>query len=129
MDEREKSLQVVEEVSFLKRVFNFFKSIFKTNNTNYFIEDNKYSSNNDSKNSFIKSIKYDEDPDIAKLLKIQDELEKKGINEANAYELTKNLSDIQKGKLENLYKEQISNFENSIEVSKNKIMNIRKKLA
>lgn len=129
MDEREKSLQVVEEVSFLKRVFNFFKSIFKTNNTNYFIEDNKYSSNNDSKNSFIKSIKYDEDPDIAKLLKIQDELEKKGINEANAYELTKDLSDIQKGKLENLYKEQISNFENSIEVSKNKIMNIRKKLA
>ena len=129
MDEREKSLQVVEEVSFLKRIFNFFKSIFKTNNTNYFIEDNKYSSNNDSKNSFIKSIKYDEDPDIAKLLKIQDELEKKGINEANAYELTKDLSDIQKGKLENLYKEQISNFENSIEVSKNKIMNIRKKLA
>lgn len=129
MDEREKSLQVVEEVSFLKRVFNFFKSIFKANNTNYFIEDNKYSSNNDSKNSFIKSIKYNEDPDIAKLLKIQDELEKKGINEANAYELTKNLSDIQKGKLENLYKEQISNFENSIEVSKNKIMNIRKKLA
>ena len=129
MDEREKSLQVVEEVSFLKRVFNFFKSIFKTNNTNYFIEDNKYNSNNDSKNSFIKSIKYDEDPDIAKLLKIQDELEKKGINEANAYELTKDLSDIQKGKLENLYKEQISNFENSIEISKNKIMNIRKKLA
>ena len=129
MDEREKSLQVVEEVSFLKRVFNFFKSIFKANNTNYFIEDNKYSSNNDSKNSFIKSIKYNEDPDIAKLLKIQDELEKKGINEANAYELTKDLSDIQKGKLENLYKEQISNFENSIEVSKNKIMNIRKKLA
>lgn len=129
MDEREKSLQVVEEVSFLKRIFNFFKSIFKTNNTNYFIEDKKYSSNNDSKNSFIKSIKYDEDPDIAKLLKIQDELEKKGINEANAYELTKDLSDIQKGKLENLYKEQISNFENSIEVSKNKIMNIRKKLA
>ena len=129
MDEREKSLQAVEEVSFLKRVFNFFKSIFKTNNTNYFIEDNKYSSNNDSKNSFIKSIKYDEDPDIAKLLKIQDELEKKGINEANAYELTKDLSDIQKSKLENLYKEQISNFENSIEVSKNKIMNIRKKLA
>lgn len=128
MDEREKSLQVFEEVSFLKRIFNFFKSIFKTNNTNYFIEDNKYSSNNDSKNSFIKSIKYDEDPDIAKLLKIQDELEKKGINEANAYELTKDLSDIQKGKLENLYKEQISNFENSIEVSKNKIMNIRKKL-
>lgn len=129
MDEREKSLQVVEEVSFLKRVFNFFKSIFKTNNTNYFIEDKKYSSNNDSKNSFIKSIKYDEDPDIAKLLKIQDELEKKGINEANAYELTKDLSDIQKGKLENLYKEQISNYENSIEISKNKIMNIRKKLA
>lgn len=129
MDEREKSLQVVEEVSFLKRIFNFFKSIFKTNNTNYFIEDNKYSSNNDSKNSFIKSIKYDEDPDIAKLLKIQDELEKKGINEANAYELTKDLSDIQKGKLENLYKEQISNYENSIEISKNKIMNIRKKLA
>jgi len=129
MEEREKSLQAVEEVSFLKRVFNFFKSIFKTNNTNYFIEDNKYSSNNDSKNSFIKSIKYDEDPDIAKLLKIQDELEKKGINEANAYELTKDLSDIQKGKLENLYKEQISNYENSIEISKNKIMNIRKKLA
>lgn len=129
MDEREKSLQVVEEVSFLKRIFNFFKSIFKTNNTNYFIEDNKYSSNNDSKNSFIKSIKYDEDPDIAKLLKIQDELEKKGINEANAYELTKDLSDIQKGKLENLYKEQISNYENSIEISKNKIMNIRRKLA
>ena len=63
------------------------------------------------------------------LLKIQDELEKKGINYDNAYELTKNLTNEQKIKLSNLYKEQINNFESSIENSKNKIISIRKQIS
>ena len=85
--------------------------------------------NNAKDSSFLKSIKFTEDPDRAKLLKIQDELEKRGINEKNAFELTKNLSDIQKQKLEILYKEQIKEFEQNIQNFKNKIISVRKKLA
>ena len=74
----------------------------------------------------IKIILY---PDNILLLKIQNELEKKGVNYDNAYELTKNLTNEQKIKLSNLYKEQINNFESSIENSKNKIISIRNQIS
>lgn len=127
MDEKEKSLQVIENVSFLKKILNFLKNAFRTNKTSYYISNNQLTNEQNEKDNFIKSTKYTQDPDEERLLKIQDELEKRGINHENAYELTKDLSDSQKIKLENLYKEQIKNFENSIESSKNKIINIRKK--
>ena len=79
-----------------------------------------------NKNSFLERIKFEEDPDKAMLLKIQDDLEKNGINAENAYNLTKNLSDIQKSKLLSLYEEQIASYKTSIEKQKNKILAIRK---
>lgn len=63
------------------------------------------------------------------LLKIQDDLEKKGINGENVLELTNNLNNIQKQKLLDLYREQISNYETSLKNHKKNILAIRKKLA
>lgn len=82
--------------------------------------------NYNNKSSFFKSIKVEKDPDIDKLLKIQDELEKKGITIQNVYELTKDLSMKQKQKLKELYKTQIKEFELNIEKCKNKIISIKK---
>ncbi len=126
MEEIEKSLRVVENTSIFKRFFVFLTNFFKKNKVNYFINNTNTSDEKNNKNNFINSIKHNEDPDNILLLKIQDELEKKGINYDNAYELTKNLTNEQKIKLSNLYKEQINNFESSIENSKNKIISIRK---
>ena len=129
MEEIEKSLQVVENTSFFKRFFVFLTKFFKKNKVNYFINNTNTSDEKNNKNNFINSIKHNEDPDNILLLKIQDELEKKGIKYDNAYELTKNLTNEQKIKLSNLYKEQINNFESSIENSKNKIISIRKQIS
>lgn len=63
-----------------------------------------------------------------KLLKIQEEIEKVGINKANIFELTKDLTQEQKQKLVNLYKKQIAEYEDSIQKYKNKIISIRKNL-
>ena len=62
------------------------------------------------------------------LLKIQNELEKRGINTENAKLLTKDLSSEQKTKLENLYIKQIADYEKSIKNYKNKIVEIRKQV-
>lgn len=80
------------------------------------------------KNEFLKAIKVEEDPDRVKLLEIQDELERIGINQRNVLELTKDLTKKQKQKLENLYQEQIRSYEISVENYKNKIISIRKYL-
>ena len=129
MEEIEKSLRVVENTSIFKRFFVFLTKFFKKNKVNYFINNTNTSDEKNDKNNFINSIKHNEDPDNILLLKIQDELEKNGINYNNAYELTKNLTNEQKIKLSNLYKEQINNFESSIENSKNKIISIKKQIS
>ena len=121
----ETNLQVISNTGILKRLINFFKRIFYKNDVKYPIDDNK--SLND-KNSFLKNIKFKEDPDKEMLLKIQDDLEKNGINAENAYNLTKNLTETQKIKLLNLYKEQIEMYESSIKSYKNRILVIRKKI-
>lgn len=128
INSKETSLQVIENKGILKKIVNFFKKILRKDKANYISTNNDSNSNQDNKNSFLKSIKFEEDPDEAKLLKIQNELEKRGINEKNAYELTKDLSEEQKHKLETLYKDQIKEFELSLENYKNKIISIRKKL-
>lgn len=128
INSNETSLQVIENKGILKRFVNFFKKILRKDKANYISTNNDSNSNQDNENSFLKSIKFDEDPDKAKLIKIQDELEKRGINAENAYELTKDLSEEQKQKLEMLYKDQIKEFELSLENYKNKIISIRKKL-
>lgn len=123
----ETSLQLVNNNGILKKIANFIRKIFYKDNVNYISSINN-SNNLKNKNSFLKSIKIDEDPDKNMLLKIQDDLETKGINEKNAYELTKDLSDIQKQKLLHLYEEQIKKYEISIENHKNRILAMRKKL-
>ena len=118
------SLQVTSNNGIQKKIVNFIRKIFSKGKIEFLTEENKYL----NKNLFLKNIKFEEDPDKAILLKIQDDLEKKGINEENAYNLTKNLTEIQKNKLLNLYEEQIEMYESSIKNYKNKILEIRKKL-
>ncbi len=77
-------------------------------------------------NDFLNSLKYNEDPDKKILLKLQDELETKGINQENIVQLTKDLSKEQKNKLEELYKQQIYELKLKINGYKNKIIAIRK---
>ena len=117
---KETSLQVVNNNGILKKIVNFIKKLFYKENT--------IDITSKDKNDFLKSVKFEEDPDKNMLLKIQDELEKKGINKDNAYELTKNLTQIQKEKLLKLYEEQIKNYENSLENHRKNILAIRRKL-
>lgn len=79
-------------------------------------------------NNFLNSLKYTEDPDKKCLLKIQKELERIGINKKNVFELTKELTEIQKKKLLELYKEQINSLNISINNYKGRIIKIRKSL-
>ena len=80
------------------------------------------------KNNFINYIKYIEDPERKELLKIQEKLEKMGINKENIYLLTKNLSKTQKSRLLELYKEQINSLNIRINNYKKKIIKIKTSL-
>lgn len=125
----ETSIQVIKNKGILSKLINFVKKLFVKNNSNYFSITKEETSTNKGNNSFLKSIKFEEDPDKQKLLAIQEELEKIGINKKNIFKLTKDLSASQKEKLELLYNEQINELEQSIEKSKNRIILIRKKLS
>ena len=129
VNSNETSIQVIKNKGILSKLINFVKKLFKKNNSNYFSITKEETSTNKGNNSFLKSIKFEEDPDKQKLLAIQEELEKIGINKKNIFKLTRDLSASQKEKLELLYKEQINELEQSIEKSKNRIILIRKKLA
>lgn len=128
MNSDEKKLQVIEKKGLFVKFKNFLKKILGQDKVSYITPNNNIKDEKNNKNFFLESIKFEEDSDKAKLLKIQDELEKRGINEKNAFELTKDLSEEQKQKLETLYKEQIKEYELSLENYKNKITSIRKKL-
>ena len=125
----ETSIQVIKNKGILSKLINFVRKLFGKNNSNYFSIIKEETSTNKGNNSFLKSIKFEEDPDKQKLLAIQEDLEKIGITKKNIFKLTKDLSASQKAKLELLYKEQINELEQSIEKSKNRIILIRKKLA
>ena len=129
VNSNETSIQVIRNKGILSKLINFVRKLFGKNNSNYFSITKEETSTNKGNNSFLKSIKFEEDPDKQKLLAIQEELEKIGINKKNIFKLTKDLSASQKEKLELLYKEQINELEQSIEKSKNRIILIRKKLA
>ena len=128
MNSKDTSLQVIENKGIFGKIVNFFKKIIRKEKQSYIVSNSDVNNRQNDNNSFYNSIKFEEDPDISKLLKIQDELERRGINEKNAFELTKDLSEEQKKKLETLYKDQIKEFELSLENYKNKIISIRKKL-
>ncbi len=125
----EKGNEISNNFGILSKIIKFIKNIFKKDNIKYISAGSSENSTNINNSSFLKSIKFEENPEKTMLLKIQDDFEKMGINKENAYKLTKNLTDIQKAKLENLYIEQIKNFETSIKNHKNKIITMRKKLA
>lgn len=129
VNSNETSIQVIRNKGILSKLINFVRKLFGKNNSNYFSIIKEETSTNKGNNSFLKSIKFEEDPDKQKLLAIQEELEKIGINKKNIFKLTRDLSASQKEKLELLYKEQINELEQSIEKSKNRIILIRKKLA
>lgn len=78
-----------------------------------------------SKVNFLKSIKVFPDKEKEMLLRIQDEIEEKGITPENVFELTKNLTESQKDLLKQLYIEQIENLNNSVENYKKKILKIK----
>ena len=78
---------------------------------------------------FIKSIKIELDEEKQLLLKIQNEIEEKGINKNTIILLTQDLSEEQKNRLKQLYKEQINDIKLSTQNYKQKIIKIKKKLA
>lgn len=132
MNANEKSLVVVKEGIF-KEIASFFKKIFHKKDViqeeSIHNEQIKNINTNEKQKEFIQSVKFKEDPDKAMLLKLQDEIEKAGINKENVYHLTKDLTDEQKEKLKELYQTQIKEYEISIENYKRKILNIKRKLA
>ena len=86
--------------------------------------------NNSYKNiNFINSLKIQSDKETEFLLKIQDEIEKRGINKNTVLQLTKSLSKEQKAKLKQLYNQQISDFQMSTQNYKQHILKIRNNLA
>jgi len=129
INSRDTSIECSNNYGILSKIIKFIKKIFKKDNIKYISAGSGENNSNRNDNSFFKSIKFEEDPEEKMLLKIQDDFEKMGINMENAYKLTKDLTDSQKVKLENLYIEQIKNYETSINNYKNKINGIRKKLA
>jgi|GEM_PF-5420655 hypothetical protein len=122
------SLQVIQKNSFFDRIVKFVKNVFRKKNIEDPINTDSNIFSNDKKQEFLNNLRNQQDPDRDLLLKIQNELEKRGINKENAKLLTKDLSSEQKTKLENLYIKQIADYEKSIKNYKNKIIEIRKQV-
>lgn len=121
----ETSLQIINNKGFLTKIVNFFKNLFAQSNLTQDYSNSNISNEEKNNKSFMKSIKYEEDEEKLKLLKIQEELEQKGISKKNIFNLTRGLSENQKQKLEDLYKVQIRELELSTENCKNKIISMR----
>lgn len=122
------SLQVIQKNSFFDKIVKFVRNVFRKKNIEYAINTDSNIFSNEKKQEFFNNLRNQQDPDRDLLLKIQNELEKRGINKENAKLLTKDLSPEQKIKLENLYIKQIADYEKSIKNYKNKIVEIRKQV-
>ena len=123
----ETNLQVVQNKGLFVKIASFFRKIFSKDKTRD-ISQGDIEYKNTSKPVFDLVNDESGDTDITKLLKIQNELERIGINEENVYRLTKDLTAEQKRKLELLYENQIKKLETSIDSYKNKIILMRQKL-
>ena len=77
--------------------------------------------------NYINSIRKEEE-NYKFLKQIQEEISISGNNKDKVIETTKDLSESQRQKLLNLYKEEINNLKQDIEIYKNRIINIRKKI-
>lgn len=126
MNSRDTSIEISNNYGILSKIIKFIKNIFKKDNIKYISAGSNENNSIKNDNPFFKSIRFEEDPEKAMLLKIQDDFEKLGINKENAYKLTKDLTDDQKTKLEGLYREQIKSYQTSINNYKNKIIGIKK---
>lgn len=124
----ETSLQIINNKGFLNKIVNFFKNLFVQGNLIQDYSNSNISREEKNNKSFMNNIKFEEDKEKLKLLKIQEELEQKGISKKNIFNLTKGLSENQKKKLEDLYKIQIRELELSTENYKNKIISMRKNM-
>lgn len=124
----ETSLQIINNKGFLNKIVNFFKNLFVQGNLIQDYSNSNISREEKNNKSFMNNIKFEEDKEKLKLLKIQEELEQKGISKKNIFNLTKGLSENQKQKLEDLYKIQIRELELSTENYKNKIISMRKNM-
>ena len=123
----ETNLQVVQNKGLFAKIASFFRKIFSKDKTRD-ISQGDIEYKNTSKPVFDLVNDESGDTDITKLLKIQNELERIGINEENVYRLTKDLTAEQKRKLELLYENQVKKLETSIDSYKNKIILMRQKL-
>ena len=75
--------------------------------------------------SFRESIRIAPDNEKEMLLKIQDKIEKNGITVENVLRFTKDLSDSQKERLKQLYREQIDGLNSSIKNYKKRILRVK----
>ena len=126
MNTNETSLQVIGNNGILRKILNFFKKIGMQNNNMYF--SNNVTDNKEENNNFRNSLKISEDPEKRMLLEIQKKIEKDGINPTNVYFLTKDLNNVQRKNLLELYQMQINNLNTNINDCRKRIINIRKNI-
>lgn len=124
---KEKSLQTINNRGFWTKFINAFKRMFSKEKNVECITLNNNGGSVSTGNVFAQ-YSQQQDPDMEMLLEIQKELEKVGINKENVFELTKNLSEGQKQKLEMLYASQISELKINIEKYRNRIVKIKQKI-
>ena len=121
---QEKSLVQVNENGIFYKIKSFFKNLFNRNNntTNYAIvkEDKSIVESENTKNSFMESIKNIENEET-KLLKLQKQYRSGEIKEE---ELTQE----QVNSLCALYDRQIANLKKSNEIRKQKLLEYRRKM-
>lgn len=121
---QEKSLVQVNENGIFYKIKSFFKNLFNRNNntTNYAIvkEDKSIVESENTKNSFMESIKNIENEET-KLLKLQKQYRSGEIKEE---ELTQE----QVSSLCALYDKQIANLRKSNEIRKQKLLEYRRKM-
>ena len=122
MNNEEKSLQIIQKEGIFAKIIKFFRKVFIN-------DDKKVDTilNPDAEERKQNHSETKLDIELWDLIKIQNQLEKIGINYDNAFELTKDLADNEKKKLIELYKAQIENSENNIRKQRDKILRIKQK--
>ena len=127
MNTEETSLQTIGNDGILRKIVYFFKKIIAKNDNNIYFSD-YVTDDTEERNNFKKSLKFTEDPEKRMLQEIQEKIKKYGINEQNVYYLTKDLNEIQRKKLLDLYKMQINSLNTDIKVYKDKILKIKNRI-
>ena len=121
---QEKSLVQVNENGIFYKIKSFFKNLFNRNNntTNYAIvkEDKSIVESENTKNTFMESIKNIENEET-KLLKLQKQYRSGEIKEEE-------LSEEQINSLCKLYDRQIANLKKSNDIRKQKLLEYRRKM-